>query len=245
MSWLKLVIHPEHDKILRISDLTGTSPEVAFAAVVRWFRWVDGHADGPCPQVSLAGFRTICRWPDDGLAEAMQDKDVDWLRADGERFGPTRVKTHFGGGAKRRCLEAARKTSARYADKKRTPKRTECAPEQNQTRPEKSEPSLVLTKPSGDVRKAVERLRVSGSVGRAVQNLANITPFEIAKVVEEVRESEGVEDVGIVAAKVLLERRGQSLPARKSRPLSGPLAEAASGVSGLADIVRRRQGRNA
>lgn len=131
MSWIKLVIHPEHDKILRLADLTGASQEAVFASIVRWFRWVDEHADGPCPSVSVSGFRAISRWADGRLAEAMLDKDVDWMERDGDRLKPTRVDTHFGGGAKRRCTEASRKMSARNADKRPHNMRTECASEQS------------------------------------------------------------------------------------------------------------------
>lgn len=120
MTWIKLCIHPEHEKVLRVADLTGGDIGGAFVAVVRWFWWVDSHVDGTGTTISFAGFRSVTRWPDDGLAKAMTHADVDWLTESDGMLRPTRPDSHFGKSARRRALDAVRKTSARQADESRT-----------------------------------------------------------------------------------------------------------------------------
>lgn len=107
MSWIKLVIHRRHDKVLRLADLLGITPNDALAAAVEWFRWVDAHAEDADCSVSVSGFRDVVGWPDDRLSRAMLHADVDWLvKGSDGRLRPTRWETHMSAGAKVRAMEA-------------------------------------------------------------------------------------------------------------------------------------------
>lgn len=117
MAWIKLVVHPEHDKILALADSTGTDAERVFAAVVRWFRWVDEHGEGENIAVTRAALRAVTRWPNDSLADGMLSSDIDWLTQSGGKLAPTRFETHFGQSAKRRAMGAERQ--ARFKAKHR------------------------------------------------------------------------------------------------------------------------------
>mgnify|MGYP007099596768 CR=1 FL=1 len=125
MAWIKLVVHPEHDKILALADLTGMESERVFAAVVRWFRWVDEHGENGSIEVSAAAFRAITRWPDDRLAAGMAGR-VDWLRLVDGKYRPTRFDSHFGQSAKRRALDAARKAGVRKMSAPKADKSPQC-----------------------------------------------------------------------------------------------------------------------
>lgn len=131
MTWIKLSIHRKHEKILRISDATGTSPKDALAAVIDWFRWVDEHAEDADVSASFLGFREVASWPDDALAQAMLHKKVDWLvKGSDGRLRPTRIDTYFGAGTKRRAVHAKQVAHKRAQG---------CAQTDVQTRPDQSE----------------------------------------------------------------------------------------------------------
>jgi len=108
MAWIKLQIHPEHDKVLALADLTGATPERVFAAAVRWFRWADEHAEDASIGLSRRAFREVTRWKGDGLADAMLHERVDWLTEEDGVLSPTRWETHMSRGAKVRALDASR-----------------------------------------------------------------------------------------------------------------------------------------
>jgi hypothetical protein len=109
VSWIKLQIHPEHDKVLALADLTGATPERVFAAAVRWFRWADEHAEDASIGLSRRAFRDVTRWKGDGLADAMLHERVDWLTEANGILSPTRWDTHMSQGAKVRAMDARRK----------------------------------------------------------------------------------------------------------------------------------------
>lgn len=113
MSWIKLQIHPEHDKVLALADLTGASPEKVLAAAIRWFLWVDAHAEDANIQLSRRAFRDVTRWKGDTLADAMLDGRVDWLTENAGMLAPTRWDTHMSAGAKVRAMEARARAARR------------------------------------------------------------------------------------------------------------------------------------
>ena len=125
MSWIKLVIHPEHEKVLRLADLTETAPDAAFVAAVRWFRWVDAHVESADTGISILSFRAVTRWPNDALATAKLHADVDRLTKGRDGLlRPTRPDTHFSGSAKRRAVHGRQ-----VAHKRAQSVRSEGAPE--------------------------------------------------------------------------------------------------------------------
>lgn len=114
MAWIKLSIHPEHDKVLTLADLTGVEPEKVFAAVVRWFFWVDQHAEDETISISRQAFRRVTRWEDDTLAQGMLSESVDWLCEDENgKLGPTRFDRYMSEGAKKRAKDQERKAASR------------------------------------------------------------------------------------------------------------------------------------
>lgn len=101
-------------------------------------------------------------------------------------------------------------------------------------------------KPTETIHEAIGKLRLSIPVGRQVGALSGLTVAEINEVVADVRADPNVRKVGIVAAGVLLGRRGQSLPNRKRGNLSESLSVATNATVGnLARICRERMGNNA
>lgn len=243
MTWIKLTIHPEHDKVLRLADLAESTPDAAFVAAVRWFRWVDAHVENAHTGISLSSFRVVVRWPDDKLALAMLHPSVDWMEKGRDGLlRPTRPDSHFSKSAKQRALVGKRVTQHRYNSV------TDVTQNEllDQTRTDKSKYPVQTTTGAQGVPKAVADLRVSASVGRLVQALPDLTVEEIQAVVAEVRTDPNVRNVGIVAAGVLLGRRGQALPSRRKGDIVPSLSGAVIETAGrLAQIRRQRGGTNA
>ena len=114
--WIKLIIHPEHPKVLRLAEILRLHPDEVFAKAVRWFRYVDANLASSACAIGSASLCAICRFhPDrnksqneDTLVEAMVA--VGWLGR-GEAGGPLQVlefEKHFGANAKRRAQAADR-----------------------------------------------------------------------------------------------------------------------------------------
>lgn len=119
--WIKLIIHPEHPKVLRLAELLRLHPDEVFAKAVRWFRYVDANLASSACAIGSASLCAICRFhPDrnksqteDTLVEAMVA--VGWLGR-GEAGGPLQVlefEKHFGKNAKIRAQAADRQKALR------------------------------------------------------------------------------------------------------------------------------------
>ncbi len=113
-SWIKVEV-TTHQKIevLTIADLLDIEPHCAFGKLVVLWCWadvntIDGHANGVTKILidSVVGLK--------GFAEAMLDSRVGWLREDdNEMLFFTNFDRHNGKGAKKRSVDARRKSLSR------------------------------------------------------------------------------------------------------------------------------------
>lgn len=204
MTWIKLTIHPEHDKVLRLADLAESTPDAAFVAAVRWFRWVDAHVENAHTGISFVSFRVVVRWPDDKLALAMLHPSVDWMEKGRDGLlRPTRPDSHFSKSAKQRALTGKRVTQHRYD----TVTKVTVQELLDQTRPEKTNTSgsnqqesavdsgLAGWPDGNDWSRAVERGHIEGVLSAmglrepllsATAALPNLTVEEIVRVAKDV-----------------------------------------------------------
>ncbi len=117
--WIKLVVHPEHPKVLRVSRLTRQPLEVVFAALVRWFRYVDFNCAHAATGLTEERFNGIAMWHPKRargatLVQAMMDPEVEWIELDADGMLVIReLEAHFCKSAKRRAMEAKRKQTKR------------------------------------------------------------------------------------------------------------------------------------
>lgn len=253
MSWIKLLIHPEHEKVLRIADLTGTLPDAAFVGCVRWFRWVDAHVENAATGISVLSFRVVTRWADDGLSRAMLHADVEWLEKGSDGLlRPTRPSTHFGQSAKQRGLTAKRVEKHRSNARCNAVSNGHVTPDRVlDPDPEKRKTNTPPTRVTDvAVVHAVASLKVSALVRGRVAGLDGLTVKEIADTFAAVKRDAAdpetrppIRDVDACVAARLLDARGKSLPTRKVGSMPAALSVAANGnadVSGLMNIVRNR-----
>lgn len=115
-TWFPLFTGPDDPKILRIAFLTAEQKEIVFACCVRWFMHVDFHLKTARSGLDAASIHHICRWRDGvgSLVEAMQDKDIGWLkRCRDNTFEVAEFERWFSKGAKRRQVEALKKRRQR------------------------------------------------------------------------------------------------------------------------------------
>ena len=115
MAWIKLQIHPEHHKVLVLSDLTGERPETVFASAVRWFFFLDEHYSGGPLAVTEGSLHRITHWNGrKSLAAAMAHQEIGWLESTSDdRLRPTDPEAHFSSSAKKRALTAKRVSANR------------------------------------------------------------------------------------------------------------------------------------
>lgn len=198
---------------------------------------------------------TLARWArlsEDDWTRVMGRVLTCWtLRNDGRLYN-ARLESEW---VKAREETSAKSEGGKRGAKKRwdshrsaigNPMASSCQPDPNpQPNPVRTIPPTCVLRSDDLLEAAVARLNVSDSVGRSVRRLVGVTIEEIEAVVAEVQTDPRVRDVGITAASELLRRRGLSIPRRKGGNLTAGLTEATAGVGGLADIVRRRTGRNA
>lgn len=163
MAWIKLSIHPEHDKVLTLADFTGAEPDKVFSAVIRWFFWVDSHAESADISISRTAFRTVTRWPDDRLAEFMLRPEIDWLQTTPEgRLSPTRFDTHMGNSAKVRAAKA--QYMADYRRKQNVTTKSPPRPE-----PDQPDQKSGMDKPKPEPRQGISMQGSSGLAGVVFQ----------------------------------------------------------------------------
>ena len=133
-SWIKVEVTTyQKIEVLTIADLLDIEPHCAFGKLVVLWCWadvntIDGHANGVTKILidSVVGLK--------GFAEAMLDNRVGWLREDDDgMLFFTNFDRHNGKGAKKRSVDARRKSisrtnvsemSRREADKPVTKKST-------------------------------------------------------------------------------------------------------------------------
>jgi len=123
MAWIKLQIHPEHHKVLVLSDLTGERPETVFASAVRWFFFLDEHYSGGPLAVTEGSLHRITHWNGrKSLAAAMAHQEIGWLESTSDdRLRPTDPEAHFSQSAKKRALTAERAAKSRKRNAEVTP----------------------------------------------------------------------------------------------------------------------------
>lgn len=256
MAWIKLQIHPEHDKVLALADLTGASPEKVFAAAVRWFRWADEHAEDASIGLSRRAFREVTRWKGDGLADAMLDPRVDWLTEESGILSPTRWETHMSNGAKVRALAAKRASKLRVGrDESNGDSVTKSAPRPDQTRSElvnpKPRPEGFVSAapdsvgrsvgPDPQVGKMIRALGLNPTTEKKILALHDLTGAEINAVYASVKDTPGIASIAAVVATELLARRGIKL-GRKGGPMASAVAGAIGGSLGNIEQIRRNRG---
>lgn len=125
--WIKLRIHAEHPKVLRISALTKLPKETVFAMAVRWFRHVDAYLPDDSCVIDAAGINAVVQFRADAnkgqdemtFVRGLLDEHVQWLSDahDGGYRIPEYDK-HFSANAKRRGEEALRKKNKRASAKR-------------------------------------------------------------------------------------------------------------------------------
>ncbi len=113
-SWIKVEVTTNQKvEVLTIADLLDIDPHTAFGKLVVLWCWadintIDGHANGVTKVTvdSVVGLK--------GFAEAMLDSRVGWLREeeDGSLFF-SNFDRHNGKGAKKRSVDARRKSVSR------------------------------------------------------------------------------------------------------------------------------------
>ncbi len=113
-SWIKVEVTTNQKvEVLTIADLLDIDPHTAFGKLVVLWCWadintIDGHANGVTKVTvdSVVGLK--------GFAEAMLDSRVGWLREeqDGSLFF-SNFDRHNGKGAKKRSIDARRKSLSR------------------------------------------------------------------------------------------------------------------------------------
>ncbi len=113
-SWIKVEVTTyQKIEVLTIADLLDIEPHCAFGKLVVLWCWadvntIDGHANGVTKILidSVVGLK--------GFAEAMLDSRVGWLREEGDgMLFFTNFDRHNGKGAKKRSVDARRKSLSR------------------------------------------------------------------------------------------------------------------------------------
>jgi len=107
---------PEKPEVYRIAEYLGISQADAFLACFRVWRWADGQSEDGIIKASYAAIDDNAKVPN--FHKALSE--VGWLNL---RTGAVELPNfvrHMGMSAKRRCVDAVRKMSARQPDKMRT-----------------------------------------------------------------------------------------------------------------------------
>jgi hypothetical protein len=114
--WIPLKVHPEHPKVLLLARLSAKGADHVFACIVRWFRWVDEHADQENTGLDAAAMERIVGWEGraGALVASMRHERVGWLTESplGEMVVPE-FERNFGRSARRRYLDNSRKANTR------------------------------------------------------------------------------------------------------------------------------------
>jgi len=109
-TWIK-IDHtlPDKPEVARLADLLHLDPDAVVGRLVRWFIWLDLHANCNAVSVTCAFLDHHVRTP--GFAAALSQ--VGWLTGSDGRFEITNFERHNGKSAKRRALGKNRTAAAR------------------------------------------------------------------------------------------------------------------------------------